>query len=378
MQTDQDPRLGLPSASGIDRRWHCPGSAAAEKDLTELKTEDVTDTGTRIHEALESGDDEDLELSEKEVKTRIAHLEEFAVAQWKEHFKVEAVKTVTREERFWIHDPETLKPIASAQPDVVYDGITIYGSEVGLVLNYKTGFAKQTPSERNWQCKTEVLAISEDHQFTSIRGGIVASRLYSKLDTTDYTVEDIVNIGRDLRFAFWRSMQPDAPRNPGPHCRWCKARGVCPESATYAMVTAKGTELAGLKSPIDVNALITRLDPSDLKRIWERKSLVEQIVEGSVERLKMLPPETLTLIGLQLAPGNRLKPITDVKKAWERLEKELGHDAMLNVISIARGKAAEVLCEQKGISLKKAKEEVDVILGDAITEKEGAKKLKPV
>lgn len=70
------------SASAIDRRHHCPGSNAAEKDLPDLKVEEVTDTGTRIHESLHTGDEDELELSEREIKERLSSMEKEALESW--------------------------------------------------------------------------------------------------------------------------------------------------------------------------------------------------------------------------------------------------------------------------------------------------------
>jgi hypothetical protein len=374
----EDPRQGLMSASAIDRRWHCAGSESAERDLPELKVEEVTETGNRIHESLYSGEDEELELSEREIKNRIVELENFAVAEWKEFFGIVEIKHTIRETRCWIRD-EKLNQIASAQPDVFYIGISSGGIPYALVINYKTGFAKQTPSERNWQCRTEVLAVKSEYpEVQHVRGGIIASRLYSKLDTTDYTIDDINKTAREIQMIIWRSQQPDAPRVPGPHCRWCKARGICTESATMAMVTAKGLEMRRMANSMDVANFISKLDPADLKVMVDRSSLITEILEAAKQRLKGLSEETLALIGLKLVPGMNLKPITNTKVAYERLEAVLGKEAMMDVISVARGKAADILCEQQQIPLKAAKEQVDVILGDAITPKEGSKKLKPL
>lgn len=377
----EDVRLGLPSASGLDKLWHCPGSRAAEKDLPELKAEEVTEAGDRIHASFASGDDDDLEISEREINERAVNLEKFAVEKWKEDFRVvKVVKEVRDCERYWIRDHK-LNQIASALPDVVHIGECDSGTLSALCLNLKTGFKEQTPSERNWQCRTEILAVFEEHPgITTARAGIIASRLYTKLDTTDYDARDFANIKRDIDFASWRSDQPDAPRNAGSHCRWCKARGSknCPESLTYAMVASQATEFSAINNSLDVAAVVGRLTPSQLKMVYERKSLAVEIMDASVQRLKGLPSDQLALIGLKLVDGAQLKPVTNIPLAYQRLEAVLGKDAMMNVISVARGKAAEALCEQKQISLKAAKEQVDEILGDAITPKLGAPRLKPV
>lgn len=362
------------SASSIDRHWHCAGSRAAEKDLPELRVEEVAETGTKIHASLESGDDEDLELSEREIKEKLSNMERAALDQWMEEFPSESKVETYRERRLWIRDRSTLDLLASAQLDVYHIRDT-YAEAV----DFKTGFAEQTPSERNWQLRVQALALWHEYpHLTHIRMAIAHSRLSSKFDACDFTVADLQNVERDLQFLIWKSEQPDAPRVPGSHCRWCRARGVCAESATYALVVAQAKEFGTLKNSLDVAAMIQRMTPSQLKFIHERKSLAVEIMDGAIQRLKGLPPEQLALLGLKLADGAKLKPVTNVKLAYERLEAVLGRERMMDVISVARGKAADVLCEQQQTTLKAAKEKVDEILGDALTEKEGAKRLKSI
>ena len=79
----RDDRGELPSASSMDRCYHCPGSPAAERGLTALTIESVTADGTAIHEAIETGDDEDLGLSQAEIKDRLVGMEKRAIDQWK-------------------------------------------------------------------------------------------------------------------------------------------------------------------------------------------------------------------------------------------------------------------------------------------------------
>lgn len=279
-----------------------------------------------------------------------------------------------RERRLWIRDRSNLNLLASAQLDVYF----ILGDNA-LGIDFKTGFADQTPSERNWQLRIQALALWHEYpNLKHIRMAIAHSRLSSKFDACDFTIKDLENVERDLQFLIWKAEQPDSPRVPGSWCRWCKARGLCRESATMALVVAQGVEFGSIKSSLDVAALIKTLTPSQLKYVYDRRSLATEIIDGSVQRLKGLPPEQLSLIGLKLVDGAQLKPVTNIPLAYQRLEAVLGKDAMMNVISVARGKAAEVLCEQRQTTLKAAKEQVDQILGDAITPKEGAKRLKSV
>jgi len=60
-----DPRHGVPSASGMYRLANCPPSFEMERGRKGTSSDDAA-SGTRIHKALETGDFSDLSLSEQE------------------------------------------------------------------------------------------------------------------------------------------------------------------------------------------------------------------------------------------------------------------------------------------------------------------------
>lgn len=79
----QDERGGMSSASGLDRVANCPGSQAAEKGLEPLPVDDIADEGTRIHESFESGDDSDLDMTQREIAEKLRAMEQRELDNWK-------------------------------------------------------------------------------------------------------------------------------------------------------------------------------------------------------------------------------------------------------------------------------------------------------
>ena len=369
-----EERAGLPSASSMPRYAACAGSRAMEQGLPEPPSDSTQETGVNVHAAMETGDDSDLEMDEKDIAAKLREFEEREVASWREDFSL-GTPIVIREQRMWIRDRKTLDPVASARPDVVFtSGVH------GAVVNYKSGFAQQTPSDRNWQCRTEVIALWHEHpDLEHIRGAILASRLNTKFDATDYDVNDLRRIETELRHILWRTQQSDAPRVPGAHCRWCKARGVCREAAVYGMIVQADMPLAkGKPDQIDLLARVARMSPAELAFVHERRATMD-IVFGAVEHaLKQLPKDTLESVGYKLVDGNKNYPIPDeiVPTAWQKLLEVLSEEERIQTIKITRGKVETLLRDKEGLTKDAAKERVIKLLG--LQEKIGNHKLKKI
>lgn len=374
MSKASDPRAGLPSASSMDRYAHCPGSWSTEAGLPELPTADVTQDGTDIHEALETGDDSDLGMTQKEIATKLKSMEADAVAQWMQDFNLDGPVTVIREERLWVHDRRTLDPLVSAQLDVGFQC-----GNYGLVLDFKTGFKGATPSEVSWQSRVQTIAFWQekfDDKVQCIRAGFAASRLASKLDTTDYAPESLQRVFYELQHVLWRIKQPNAPRVPGAHCRYCRAQSTCPEAATFAMLPTCGLSVLK-KDQLSVVEAVQRMTPQDLALVHSRKSLAESIFKMVDERIRNLSEADLAAAGLSLGPPRKTYPMEDEKMAHYDLQLAslgLTPEQRLSCYKIVRGRVDELVAEKLNITKKDATQKVIDVLG--LQPKEGAKPIK--
>ena len=113
----KDIREGLPSASGMERFVNCAGSHQAEVGMPPLPEQKVTASGTDIHDALKTGDSENLEEDDAAVAKRLAGMETKALEDWTLACLPAHVTRPARvaEERLWIRDRKTLDLVASAQ-----------------------------------------------------------------------------------------------------------------------------------------------------------------------------------------------------------------------------------------------------------------------
>lgn len=377
-QSAQGDRLGLPSASGMDRVIRCPGSIAAERGLPEPEKLAITESGTAIHEALHTGDEEALGMTEREIKDNLYEMERVALVKWhNDGFLNDNLKT-EREKRYWLRD-ESLSPVASGQPDVIH-----FGEKSFLLINFKTGYADPTPSELNWQSRTEVVVTWFNHpQMEHARAGIAASRLTSKLDTTDYDRADYERFKREIFHAVWRAQQPDAPRVPGDHCRWCKAKALCRENAVYNMIIASRVPVApGKPDDMSIIQAIHHLSPAELGFFYARKGSLEVAMEAAKERLLSMSEEELKSAGFQKMQGSQIGTITSDILAFQRLAAILTPEERLQCIKIVRGRAVELYSEHvvegKHPTQKASKAAVEAALGDVLVFREGNPKLKAI
>jgi hypothetical protein len=86
----------------------------------------------------------------------------------------------------------------------------------------------------------------------------------------------------------------------------------------------------------------------------------------------------LASVGYQLKPGNNLKEIVDAAQAFARLGTLLTDVERFQCIDLYRGRAAEFVAERTNISKKEAQKLVDEALGDAVIEKRGNERLRPL
>src|SRR6266850_6310399 len=105
-------RLNLPSASGAEIWMTCAAQPQFVKDLPEIPEEEADETtlaGIRIHRALCY--ENPLELSEQDSDTYKLALknQESLLQQWQQDKGIEHAREGPREERFYFHDPDTMR-----------------------------------------------------------------------------------------------------------------------------------------------------------------------------------------------------------------------------------------------------------------------------
>lgn len=225
----QAETLNLPSASSFARYAACPGSFLMERDQPEEESEDAA-RGTLIH-AILSGEHKrpvtDLDVLDAVEICRA--LEATLLANWDA-----PCAAIQRECRLWIRNLQTLERLYSGKAD----GIVVEGDRA-LVWDFKTGRVPVTSAEANWQLRTLAVLVAENFGVNEVTVAILQPWAGPRITQAIYDREALAQADIACGVVATRVVQPGQPRHASPeNCRYCRAKGVCPEAA--AMIPSLG------------------------------------------------------------------------------------------------------------------------------------------
>ena len=314
-----DPRLGKVSASRFEILALCAGSEQLRRTLPAeaLDTSDeYSDSGTRIHYARQTGNTLALSPEETEIYKRGCETEKRILEQWLSDFNIEPNQYFQGEveERLYLNDPSTLKPVTSGQLDVHYVAPS-HESHV-LVIDLKALWSPNlTPAERNWQGRLQAVLASIEYDAVHVRMAFNKA-MWGKSDQADYDKNALEYAKQSIFAAIWESEQPGAQFRPGRWCTYCPCKAYCSDAVAYAQLPTVSTFNG---DPVE---LVKWLPLEDLVPVWRKKSLVTKIFDAIVARLKALDDTELNRLGLKLAPGRKLDKLKDVRGAFQKLLEE--------------------------------------------------------
>ncbi len=379
LNSEADERAGLPSASGADKLFHCPGSLNAEQghEPPAAEDNDAATQGTRIHAALENDQSDALDSEETKIYIRLTEFGWSILREWMADNDLDQRQCAAgREERFWIRDRQSGGRIASAKLDRCF----VCG-EHGLALDFKTGFLDAAPSYVNTQLRIQALALWHEYpQLAKIRVAIAQVRFGGRTDYCDYGIEDLRESDAELLHALWKASQPAAPRYPGSWCRYCRAAGDCREAAAYSLLPV----IYRHRSAEEIAVMVSELSPFDLAKIHSHKGIAEVVFKAVDARLKEMSCNELAQVGLCLKPNSPAREVINVAALHEILrQRELvTTDEFLKLCKIPIGEteklAAPRLAAQSHLKAGEAKAKLADIIAPTVRLNERSPSLKPL
>lgn len=331
-----DERLGLESASSFATSVHCHGrrnliqSMLANNviDLENATPSVYAERGTRIHKAMETESDFFLQdAGERDAYIACRNLKLAAVRSWYEDNDLDntgGAEEMPREQRLWLHHPETLAPLLSGQQDAHYRSKN--GRHL-LCLDFKSGNADHMEDAiENWQLRIAALLtwIEYDRTAEKVRVEFIKPEAYgSPLDYADFTRFDLEQIERSTYHHLWQMMQPDAPLRAGAHCRWCPAKSYCPEalkSATAPIQSLQIVPAANGKITKKYAAELVNIAPVEaVREVFSKRAMIGYVLDAVAARLKALSPEEKYRLALKMNLGRSGDYIRDTKAAFTAL-----------------------------------------------------------
>jgi hypothetical protein len=350
----EDEREGLPSSSGFDSEFRCPGKRALCARLPKEEDTAVTERGRRIHEALQKGDFNDLADSEARTASRIAYGESEIVHE----YGFEGAD-VTFEERIWDFDDE-FNRLWSGRVDR-YDWQA--DKRRLLVLDDKTGWTKPPPIHENWQVRSEAAALCQQSDALEVVVGLIHPHHPESLwEAKVYTQQEMLHLLDITRANVKAIMLPNQRRIPGAiQCQWCQAKRICPEYKAYSA----DLERAIADEVTDQGfTAINRRDKDErgehVRALKEQMKNIEFILSQYVE-LAQRDPDAIA--GWKLT--RRLtRIVTNEIEAMNLVRAEFGPDALYAALTFSIPALETELAKKS--TLREAKASVERVLNPLI------------
>lgn len=299
----EDERQGLPSASGMQRLFLCPGSWNAERKCPiEEESEDAA-MGTILHARLEQGttpeDPEDAEA--------VAWCREMEKALYEKHLGMKENWTdvpKVREVRLFERDR-----LFSGKPDMVAVGV-----RKAFVVDYKFGRIPVSPAECNLQLSALAVLVMDmfkegaaDEVFVCILQPYASRK---EPAVCRYTRESVEQARAFFRACIAMAQNVNAPLKPSEKaCRYCRAQSSCPAVKLALVNVTSG----------DLTAAWEEWSPEKRREAYDLAKLAKRWAASVESKVKADLRAEVEIPGLVLAPGKKAFTVTDTAAAFQIL-----------------------------------------------------------
>ena len=361
-----DERLGHTSASSAERHTLCPASFLLECNLPETKSREA-ESGTRIHEALATGNTDGLSVDELETYQACIEVEAWSLGEWTEY------ELEKREERFWLQwnnaDGKTFRH--SGKVDRIY----VAGNRA-RISDFKTGRSEPPESSKNLQLRELAALAFENWPVTEVTVVIIQPWVTRKPVACLYTKDDLELASQMMKARVEANHDPKAKRIPSEAaCRFCRGRALCPEFLGQSLPVTLNVE-PPVPTEADIRQSIAALDGMKLGTGLGMARMLADVFEAETRaRLDRGDP----VDGWHLAPGRTRETITDPQAVFSRFIGIGGSQAdFMAAVTVAKGKLKEAVKTTTGAKGKALDAEMERLLAGATESKVGSPVLERV
>ena len=219
-----DKLSALPSGSHFERLVYCRVSHAMSiqaRRLGQVAHEDskAARQGTRIHEALDTGNLEQLSPEECELFEDLKQQEQTLLSEW----KTDSLPLPERrgEIRLYLRREGHFLPVLTGQPDLVF----VQGTRA-LIIDRKLGRWRVPDPCENWQLKIYTALLSQNERHLQEITVAVQSPFF-RYPSYVYTRTELDQLYQSVLVVLSSLSDPGEP-TPGAHWQFCPARLICP------------------------------------------------------------------------------------------------------------------------------------------------------
>lgn len=342
-----DERKGLPSASGLERIAACPGSWALERNMPEEAKGEGAASGTRIHEYLATGKSDGMTPEELDTACKCDVL----AAELCDRYASGGDEI--SEHRFWM-------PQMSGKVDRIY----VADSHV-LIIDFKTGREGAAVAQGNWQLRALAVLAWLQYECPTVFVAIVQPWVSPTVSVCEYDRNALLKAYNEIMSVLMLAFVPSAPRKTGDHCKYCRAKTVCPEAQGAVTRLAFHGEQA--------------LEPSKIAAILEACDLAEDVIKANrakAKELLTLNPEAIP--GWRLKPGNRKRTVTNPQGAFAALSHIIDGATFASCCTVKIGELEKAVKGKSKITLAEAKATTAELIASHVEEKQNEPSLERI
>lgn len=357
-------RKGLPSASGMERMILCPGSWHLERtiDYEDSPSRSALD-GTMLHEVL-AGLRTDDSLSDRHlwvVRRCRAIVEELETALG--FSDTDPQRRTIVEERFWYYD-EGYGDLYSGQMD-----FAVVNGNRGLIVDYKTGSGPVTPTAENYQMRASAVLLAHNFDLDEVHVAIVQPLAVNDTSVVRYGRGELRRAEVDILVGMRLASAENPARVPGDkQCRYCRAKGLCPEVREQVMELVP-LAAAGNGATMTKRGHLTLAPQTgeELARILPKLDVAEKVIR-EIRRIakEILEHDPSAIEGYRLREGAERRSIRDALLAYQRMSQLLTPEQFASCCNVQVARLEEIVRELRDETAARAREIVDETLGDAI------------
>jgi RecB family exonuclease len=369
-----DPRHGLPSASAFERLVECPPSHQMALGIEDTESAAAA-SGTRIHAVLANeADISTLSPDEEQTHDMCKAQADALIA---EHITGTDVETLTEVRLGLTHFGRAVVVSNKAQQSLRFTGqadlIIIDGSHA-LIIDYKTGRGDTADAVDNHQLMALAALVSLYRPITSATVAIVQPWA-GKPTVAQYDLETLRQAEAKLISTLNTAEQATAADAvAGNHCKWCKAKMICPAFQAAALSVTDAINIESISGNDEqVKAQIfsrmgnhVSMSNEMLIRIQEggRKYMEWFLVAHDLELRRRISAGEIDGYSLRERKGRR--SVSDVTTVFSRLSTHgVTGDAFAAECSIPLGSVKTLIKQSTGAKGKALDNLVDEVLHGA-------------
>ena len=244
------------------------------------------------------------------------------------------------------------------------DYLVLKGNKA-LVVDYKTGTGKVTPSRENLQLLALAVLVKANYpKVTTVYAAIIQP--FQPVEWATLKAKDL-KAGREFIEGILKvALGPNAFREAGDkQCRFCKVKAECPEAVAATLTVAGGPNR-------------TVSDPARFAKLLDYVGVAKKMIpEIEAKAREMLEANPEAIDGYALKGGVRRREVEDIELAFKALERDglISQQQFIGACKASITGIEKAVKETNGMTGKEAKDAVAGSLGGLITETQGNKRI---